>query len=121
MSTVTRRLSVDVIETSIGGDVSARDIEHMCEQFRMLGRARAWLIDATGAYNYAPLAINAMVRELGRLQREYGLDLLVAVITSRAIRMGASFVKVAVSLTMEFVATRAEAVHALRKAGLIVS
>jgi len=108
------RFSADVIETVLGGTVTAHDIRDMAQQVTGLGRLRVWFVSGEGVDGYEPSAIDAMGRELDRLQRDHGLEALVAVVVQTRVRMGASLVAMLVRMPVKVCSRRAEALEKIR-------
>lgn len=88
----TRRIRAGLIETELGGRVGADMIVAMAADYRKLGGRSTWLVDAAGATAYASDAISRAVDEFAKLQREAGLDRIVAIVEKPLVRMGATVV-----------------------------
>lgn len=103
------------METTLSGTVNAHDIREMAAQAAAFGQFQVWFISAEGVDGYDPLAVNAMARELDRLQRDHGLRGLVAVIVQGRVRMGAALVAMIVRMPIKVAKTRAEAIIKMRE------
>lgn len=103
-----------LIETDVAGRVTADMIGAMASDYRELGGRSTWLIAADRATSYAPEAIQRAVDDFAKLQREHGLERIVAIIGSPLVRMGATIVSASLRsigspLEIHVVADRASA------------
>lgn len=88
----TRRLKPGLIETDLAGRITTEAITTMVDDYRKLGGRSVWVIAAAGATSYAPDAIQLAVDEFAALQREHGLQRIVAIIEKPLVRMSATIV-----------------------------
>ncbi len=104
----TRKRSDGVIETTVSGRVLPNVVRDWTQDFKSLGGSKTWLFLAEETKGYDPAAIEAAAEGFKAGQR-YGLETIVAVITSRMVRMGASLVAMISRMDIQIVENRREA------------
>jgi hypothetical protein len=114
----TRRLKPGLIESDITGRVTAEVITAIAGDYRKLGGKSIWVLAAAGATSYSHEAIQLAVDEFAALQREHGLQRIVAIIEKPLVRMSATIVSASLRslgspLEIRVVADRASADGAL--------
>jgi len=111
----TRRRADGIIETTVEGRVLTEHVEAWKRDFNLLGGSAVWLFLAEKATGYDTAAVDSAAEGFKEAQKR-GLNLIVAIITSRMVRMGARLVAMFSKIDMQIVETRAAAEAAIQKA-----
>lgn len=98
-----------MISTKVTGRVSDKDVRDWESSFKLLRGARFWLFEAEDCTGYETVAVDAAAGVFSRLHKEGSLGVVVAILTSRMVRMGASLVAMISKVPIEIVGTKREA------------
>ena len=112
MKTIKRRDGI--VRTALAGHVTTRDIQEMIDGYRAVGGGKIWLVQATETKGYDVDATKLAAQEFSKLMRTHGLAVIIAVISSSAVRMGARVVALMAKFDLRIVGTDDEAEAVVR-------
>ncbi len=104
----TTPISLRVVETIFIGRVTAPLVTRAFDDLEAYPGAKVWIVDLLGADGYDAGAIPTATERVKRA-REAGLEKLITVIQSAALRMAASVVGMATGFKIVIASTREEA------------
>jgi hypothetical protein len=114
MSTLgTRRYRADVLVTTVSGRVSEEEIRQWDRDFLAMQGARFWVFDAMACTGYEIPAVDAAASTFKKHYQSKRLEVVVAILQSRMVRMGASLVAMISKVPIVIVASWNEAEAAM--------
>lgn len=103
-----------VVQTDIAEHATLAVIQAMVDGYRSAGGGRIWLCRATLTKSYDVEATKFAAAEFSKLMKSHGLEIIIAVISSAAVRMGARVVALMAKFDLRIVANDEEAEALLR-------